>query len=166
MKSPIHFSILPFLFFISSFSFSQTSEFNTIRISKMNYTKKWRPIALSQVMIYSDTNFVDYHKKPNKKYKRHQTNLDLSLFSDSSKMERIKQISKSYDGEGEPECRYHNEYRYYKIEQLFLDGDGEDEVYGELFLINTPYECQNEEDKILVSTYLELIQALFKEIQQ
>jgi hypothetical protein len=110
-----------------------------------------------QLKIDLISNKVYYRKNINRQFKEFQTNQDIALFKDSMKISRIKEISKLISGNVE-ECQYHNEYGYFKIELVKLIRN--DEIYGETFLINAPYECRDANDQVLVKAYYDLIIAL------
>lgn len=140
--------------------FSQGTEFSVVRISRISYIHNHSGAIKEQLEINPETNTIYYRKNIHRKFTKIKTDLSISLFSDSIKMDRVKQISKSIAGDSE-ECRYHNEYGYFRIELLKFSG--EDQIYSEHFLINQPYECQNESDQVIVRTYYNLITSLFKE---
>lgn len=164
MKQQTRFIIILLLISIQSGSlFSQDSEYTIIRISRVNYGYFHHSSGTigKQLEIDLNNHKIYYRKHANRKFKEIKTDLTGSLFLDSVKMERIKQISKSITKDSEL-CRYQNEYGYFRIELLKFCR--EDQIYGESFLINQPYECQNETDQTLVREYYQLITQLFRDV--
>jgi hypothetical protein len=143
--------ILLLIILKTGYSFSQFEEYTIIRISRISYIQKPFGTVKHQLKIDLESNKVYYRKNLKRKFKEFQTTQNISLFKASLKIERVKEISKLISVNDE-ECLYHNEYGYYKIELLKLNR--EDEIYGEMFIINTPYECKDENDQILVRLYL------------
>lgn len=152
--------ILCLINFKTDLLFSQMQELEMIRITRISYVQKSFGTLQSQLKIDLNSNKVYFRKKCNRKFKEFQTKQDLSLLSDSTTISRIKEISKS-TAVNDEECTFHNEYGYFKIELIQLNL--QDEIYGEIFLINNPYECMNENDKVLVRAYYNLIIALLNE---
>ena len=161
MKTLKQLSIILLLLSLKTgYSFSQIEEYDIIRISRISYIHKSFGTIEKQLLVDLDSNKVYYRKNQNRKFKEFQTTLNISLFTDSLKIARVKEISKLFSV-NDGGCLYHNEYGYFKIE--FLKLDGQDEIYGEAFLINQPYECRDEIDRSLVYAYCDLIIDLFNE---
>lgn len=142
----------------TEYSFSQLEEYDIIRISHVSYVHKPFGAVKEQLKIDLKHNKVFYRKNLRRKFKEVQTIQNISLFNDSIKMARLKEISKLISKNND-ECLYHNEYGYFKIEVIKLNR--EDEIYGEIFLINQPYNCKDENDQGMVRVYYDLIKALF-----
>ena len=138
---------------------AQNLEFDVIRISKISYLRKPNGEVKEQILIKLNNNKVYKRKKVNAKYKLIDTKKDVSIFSDSLKLAKIKNLSlqsgNQYSG------LYHNEYGYFKIELIKLNF--QDEIYGESFLINQPYNTQEKEEHELINEYVNLVKSLFAE---
>lgn len=162
MKNIVQLFMLLFLIGLKTgYSFSQIEEYDIIKISRISKVSNHEGTITEQLKVDLENNKIYYRKKLYRNFKELHTNINYSLFSDSLKIERVRQISKLIS-ENDEECVYHNEYGYFKIELIKLDR--ENEIYGEIFLLNVPYKCQDENDQILVRTYYYLIIELFKEL--
>jgi hypothetical protein len=160
MKNRLQLIIVLLLSLNAVNSFAQRGEHQVIRISRVSYVFNHSGSIKRQVEIDLSCNKVYRRKKANRKFKEFKSSTDISLFKDSLKIERLRDISKSLARSSE-ECLYHNEYGYYRIELLTFNE--EDLVYGETFLINRPYECLDQRDLIVVSEFFQLITSLFNE---
>lgn len=150
-----------FLVLLLSFSdnlTAQKQQFDVVRISKISYLKTPYGEVKQQILIELDSNKVYQRKKINGKYKLLETKNDITIFSDITKINKLKNYS-AHIADEQYAGLYHNEYGYFKIE--FIKLNYQDEIYSEAFLINQPYKTKDDEERKLINEYYELIISLF-----